>query len=112
MDATAPSQVKNTGKVEEDLQEANVTAHVEGSGEAWGCCPKRLRGFITPEYRHELVQLCKLAGPVVRLKQLAHPCIFTVIIRIITGIITIIIIIIIIIIKQYFRTRVTECFIK
>ncbi|XP_062243349.1 multidrug and toxin extrusion protein 1-like [Platichthys flesus] len=65
MDATAPTHVKNNGKVEEDLQEGNVKAHVEGSGEAWGSCPKRLRGFITPEYRHELVQLCKLAGPVV-----------------------------------------------
>nr|XP_019939246.1 PREDICTED: multidrug and toxin extrusion protein 1 isoform X2 [Paralichthys olivaceus] len=65
MDATAPTHVKYAGKVEEDLLEGNLTVNVGGSGEAWGSCPKLLRGFITPEYRHELVQLCKLAGPVV-----------------------------------------------
>ena len=85
MDATAATHVKKTGKVEEDSQEGKVAAHVEGSGEAWGSCPQRMRGFITPEYRHELVQLCKLAGPVVRLKQLTPPCVFTVIIRIISS---------------------------
>jgi len=40
------------------------------SGEGLGSCLKRTRGFIPLEYRNELTQLFKLAGPVVRL--LAH----------------------------------------
>ncbi|KAM4583743.1 multidrug and toxin extrusion protein 1-like [Odontesthes bonariensis] len=35
------------------------------SGEGWGSCLKRMRGFIPLEYRNELTQLFKLAGPVV-----------------------------------------------
>lgn len=45
----------------------------KGSGGNDGACLKRIRSFVPLEYRTEMVQLVKLAGPVVRMGRSAFP---------------------------------------
>ncbi|XP_040892157.1 multidrug and toxin extrusion protein 1-like [Toxotes jaculatrix] len=65
MDGSGKTPIKCTVEVKEDLKASEATSAVQGSGKGWGCCLKSTRGCIPPEYRHELVELFKLAGPVV-----------------------------------------------
>lgn len=68
MDGSGKTPQKYTEGVKEDLKVCEAASSVQGSGEdGWGSCLKGRGGFIPPEYRSELVQLFKLAGPVVRL---------------------------------------------
>lgn len=66
MDGSGKTPKKCTEGGKEDLKVCEAASSAQGSGEGgWGCCLKR-GGFIPPDYRNELVQLFKLAGPVVR----------------------------------------------
>ncbi|GAA6228584.1 multidrug and toxin extrusion protein 1-like [Lates japonicus] len=65
MDGSGKTPIKYTEGVRENLKAGEATSRVEGSGKYWGSCLRSVRGWIPPEYRHELVQLFKLAGPVV-----------------------------------------------
>ncbi|XP_070771763.1 multidrug and toxin extrusion protein 1-like [Enoplosus armatus] len=65
MDASGKTSVKCTEGVKEDIKSGEAASSAQGSGEGCGSCLKRMGGFISPEYRNELVQLFKLAGPVV-----------------------------------------------
>lgn len=66
MDGPDKNPVKYTEGVKEDSKAGEATSSVQGSGEGCGSCRERTRRLIPPEYRNELVQLLKLAGPVVR----------------------------------------------
>ncbi|XP_051241998.1 multidrug and toxin extrusion protein 1-like [Dicentrarchus labrax] len=59
MDGSGKTPVKYAEGVKEDLKAAEAASSAQGS------CLGRMRGFIPQEYRNELVQLLKLAGPVV-----------------------------------------------
>lgn len=63
MDGSSKTPIKSSEVVKEDLKASEASVH--GSGEAPGSCLKRVRDFIPLDYRNELVQLFKLAGPVV-----------------------------------------------
>lgn len=65
MDGPGKAAVTHTEGAKVDLKAAEAD-----SAEGWGSCLKRIRGSIPQKYRHELVQLFKLAGPVVRLRLL------------------------------------------
>ncbi|XP_033983981.1 multidrug and toxin extrusion protein 1-like [Trematomus bernacchii] len=65
MDGSNTTPVKYCESVKEDLKPGEAAASVPGSGDCWGSCLKRVRLFIPPDYRHELLQLVKLAGPVI-----------------------------------------------
>lgn len=67
MDGSGKTPIKYTEGVRENLKAGEATSRVEGSDKYWGSCLRSVRGWIPPEYRHELVQLFKLAGPVVSL---------------------------------------------
>ncbi|XP_029295928.1 multidrug and toxin extrusion protein 1-like [Cottoperca gobio] len=64
MDGSSKTPIKYCEGVKEDLK-AGEAASVQSSGDGWGSCLRNIRVFIPPDYRHELVQLFKLAGPVV-----------------------------------------------
>lgn len=66
MDVSGKTPIKYSEGAMEDLK-AGEASSVHGSGEARGSWLKRMGGFIPQDYRNELVQLFKLAGPVVRL---------------------------------------------
>uniref|UniRef100_A0A3Q3EHS3 Multidrug and toxin extrusion protein n=1 Tax=Labrus bergylta TaxID=56723 RepID=A0A3Q3EHS3_9LABR len=59
------TQMKQTAETKEDVKACEEASSVQSSTEDYGSCLKRTRGFIPPVYRNELVQLFKLAGPVV-----------------------------------------------
>ncbi|CAJ1053285.1 multidrug and toxin extrusion protein 1-like [Xyrichtys novacula] len=65
MDGSDKAQIKHTAGTKEDLKATDATSSVASSNE--DCCPclRRVKGVIPPLYRNELVQLVKLAGPVV-----------------------------------------------
>ncbi|KAF3851915.1 hypothetical protein F7725_005270 [Dissostichus mawsoni] len=65
MDGSSKTPVKYCESVKEDLKPGEAAASVPGSGDCWGSCLKRVRLFVPPDYRHELLQLVKLAGPVI-----------------------------------------------
>ncbi|XP_041838392.1 multidrug and toxin extrusion protein 1-like [Melanotaenia boesemani] len=65
MDGSGKTKVSYSEKVKVDMKSGEAAPCVQDSGEGWGSCLKRIRGLIPPEYRNELVQLFKLAGPVV-----------------------------------------------
>ncbi|XP_069023599.1 multidrug and toxin extrusion protein 1-like [Embiotoca jacksoni] len=65
MDASGKTPVKYTEGVRGDLTAGETDSRAQGCGGRWGSCTRSLRGFIPPDYRKELVQLFKLAGPVV-----------------------------------------------
>ncbi|MEQ2234578.1 hypothetical protein ILYODFUR_033031 [Ilyodon furcidens] len=60
MDGAGKAAGANTDGVKEDLKAAEAD-----STEGWGSCLRRIRGSVPQKYRNELVQLFKLAGPVV-----------------------------------------------
>uniref|UniRef100_A0A8D0D1F7 Multidrug and toxin extrusion protein n=1 Tax=Sander lucioperca TaxID=283035 RepID=A0A8D0D1F7_SANLU len=62
-DSTSP--IKYSKGVEGDSKVGKADASVQGSGDSRGSCLKNMSCFIPPDYRHELVQLLKLAGPVI-----------------------------------------------
>lgn len=64
MENSGNAPIKNTDGVKEDFKAVEAASSAQGSGEGWG---SRLKNILPPEYRNELVQLFKLAGPVVRL---------------------------------------------
>ncbi|XP_074521634.1 multidrug and toxin extrusion protein 1-like [Halichoeres trimaculatus] len=63
MDGSDKSHIKHTAGMKEDLKAVEAASSVHSSGE--GSCLKRVKSLIPPVYRNELVQLFKLAGPVV-----------------------------------------------
>ncbi|XP_035856231.1 multidrug and toxin extrusion protein 1-like isoform X1 [Sander lucioperca] len=65
MDGSIKTPIKYSEGVKEDLKEGKADASVQGAGDSRGSCLKNMRCFIPPDYRHELVQLFKLAGPVI-----------------------------------------------
>ncbi|KAM7009206.1 multidrug and toxin extrusion protein 1-like [Tautogolabrus adspersus] len=65
MEGSVKTQIKHTAETKEDLKACEEASSVQSSTEGYGSCLKRTRGFIPPVYRNELVQLFKLAGPVV-----------------------------------------------
>ncbi|XP_036969968.1 multidrug and toxin extrusion protein 1-like [Acanthopagrus latus] len=65
MDGHDKNPVKYTEGVKEDSKAGEATPSVQGSVEGCGSCLERTRRLIPPEYRNELLQLLKLAGPVV-----------------------------------------------
>ncbi|XP_041641533.1 multidrug and toxin extrusion protein 1-like [Cheilinus undulatus] len=64
MDGSYKTQMKHTEEIREDMKAAEADTSSQSSP---GCCSclKSTRGLIPPVYRNELVQLFKLAGPVV-----------------------------------------------
>ncbi|XP_049900233.1 multidrug and toxin extrusion protein 1-like [Epinephelus moara] len=60
MDGSTKTPVKNCEGLREDLK-----AGESASPGCWGSGMKNMCGFIPPDYRHELVQLFRLAGPVI-----------------------------------------------
>uniref|UniRef100_A0A3B4F2X7 Multidrug and toxin extrusion protein n=1 Tax=Pundamilia nyererei TaxID=303518 RepID=A0A3B4F2X7_9CICH len=62
MDSSGEKTGKCTEAVKEDLKEGAAAACAQSSR---GCCQKCVPRFIPSVYRNELVQLSKLAGPVV-----------------------------------------------
>lgn len=64
MDSSGEKTGKCTEAVKEDLKESAAAACAQSSR---GCCHICVPRFIPSVYRNELVQLSKLAGPVVRL---------------------------------------------
>ncbi|TDH16407.1 hypothetical protein EPR50_G00020460 [Perca flavescens] len=52
-------------KEDSSIDLGNSSFGLPGSGDSRGSCLKNMRCFIPPDYRHELVQLFKLAGPVI-----------------------------------------------
>lgn len=66
MDAEGKTPVKSSEGMKEDLKAVESASSAQGSGGGCGSCLKRMVRFIPLEYRNELVQLFKLAGPVVR----------------------------------------------
>ncbi|KAM4751182.1 multidrug and toxin extrusion protein 1-like [Anableps anableps] len=60
MDGACKAAATHTEGVKVDLKAAEAE-----SAESCGCCLKSIRGCIPQKYRNELVQLFKLAGPVV-----------------------------------------------
>ncbi|XP_040000725.1 multidrug and toxin extrusion protein 1-like isoform X3 [Xiphias gladius] len=65
MDGSAKTPIKYPEEAKEYLKAGQAGPRVQGSGNGCGACLKSMRGWVKPEYRHELVQLLKLAGPVV-----------------------------------------------
>ncbi|XP_054460579.1 multidrug and toxin extrusion protein 1-like [Anoplopoma fimbria] len=65
MDVSSKTPIKYSEGVKEDLKADEAARGVQGSGECWETCVKNIRGFISPDSKRELVQLFKLAGPVV-----------------------------------------------
>ncbi|XP_039652245.1 multidrug and toxin extrusion protein 1-like [Perca fluviatilis] len=65
MDSSIKAPIKYSAGVEGDSKVGKAAASVQGSGDSRGSCLKNMRCFIPPDYRHELVQLFKLAGPVI-----------------------------------------------
>ncbi|KAK5866530.1 hypothetical protein PBY51_020716 [Eleginops maclovinus] len=65
MDGSNKTPVKYSESMKEDLKPEEAAASVPGSVGCWGSCLKCVRRFIPPDFQHELLQLCKLAGPVV-----------------------------------------------
>ncbi|KAA8594475.1 hypothetical protein FQN60_011610 [Etheostoma spectabile] len=63
MDGSIKTPIKYSDGVKEDLKVGKTASSVQGSEDSRGSCLKRC--FIPPDYRHELVQLFKLAGPVI-----------------------------------------------
>ncbi|KAG7486117.1 multidrug and toxin extrusion protein 1-like [Solea senegalensis] len=61
MDGSAQTQMKYSNGVKEDEK----VDEAAGANPSPGSCLERIRSGIPPVYRHELVQLCKLAGPVI-----------------------------------------------
>ncbi|XP_042341679.1 multidrug and toxin extrusion protein 1-like [Plectropomus leopardus] len=62
MDGSGKAAVKCEG-VKEGLKAGEAVSSAQSSG---ACCGlKNICGFIPPEYRHELLQVFKLAGPVI-----------------------------------------------
>ncbi|KAM7393655.1 hypothetical protein PAMP_020512 [Pampus punctatissimus] len=64
MDGSGKTPIKYSEGLKEDIKAAEAS-NVHGSGETRGSWLKRLGGFNRQEYRNEVVQLFKLAGPVV-----------------------------------------------
>ncbi|XP_038570314.1 multidrug and toxin extrusion protein 1-like [Micropterus salmoides] len=64
MDGSGKIAMKYTEGVKEDLKPGDAPS-VRGSGEGCDSCLKSMGDFIPPDYRNELVQLFKLAGPVI-----------------------------------------------
>ncbi|XP_068590805.1 multidrug and toxin extrusion protein 1-like isoform X1 [Cebidichthys violaceus] len=65
MDVSSKTQSQYSGGVREDVKADEAARCVQGPRGGWDCCLKKLRDFVPPEYRRELVQLAKLAGPVI-----------------------------------------------
>lgn len=65
MDDSSKTAVKYTDGVKEDSK-AVEAAPAQESAEGSGSCLWRTKRLIPARYRNELVQLFKLAGPVVR----------------------------------------------
>ncbi|AWP06313.1 Multidrug and toxin extrusion protein isoform 3 [Scophthalmus maximus] len=65
MDVSGQTHGEHSGEVDEVLKDGSATINKEESGKSGGSWPERMRVRIPPEYRQELVQLCKLAGPVI-----------------------------------------------
>ncbi|XP_031140414.1 multidrug and toxin extrusion protein 1-like isoform X3 [Sander lucioperca] len=65
MDSSIKAPIKYSKGVEGDSKVGKADASVQGSGDSRGSCLKNMSCFIPPDYRHELVQLLKLAGPVI-----------------------------------------------
>lgn len=66
MDDSCKTQIKYTEGVKEDLKAVEAASSAQNSAEGCGSCPGNMWRFIPPVYRTELVELFKLAGPVVR----------------------------------------------
>ncbi|XP_078122118.1 multidrug and toxin extrusion protein 1-like [Sander vitreus] len=64
MDGSIKTPIKYSEGVKEDIKVGKADASVQGAGDSRGSC-LNMRCFIPPDYRHELVQLFKLAGPVI-----------------------------------------------
>ncbi|KAL6110613.1 slc47a2 [Pungitius sinensis] len=65
MEASARTPIEYTEGLREDLKAAEAARPARGCGDAWAGCLKKMIDFIPPDYREEMVQLVKLAGPVV-----------------------------------------------
>ncbi|XP_040043366.2 multidrug and toxin extrusion protein 1 [Gasterosteus aculeatus] len=65
MEASARAPVGYSEGVKEGLKADEAARSSRGCGGAWDGCLKKMLNFIPPDYRKELVQLFKLAGPVV-----------------------------------------------
>ncbi|XP_037328646.2 multidrug and toxin extrusion protein 1-like [Pungitius pungitius] len=65
MEAPARTPIEYFEGVREDLKAGEAARPARGCGDAWGGCLKKMIDFIPPDYRKEMVQLVKLAGPVV-----------------------------------------------
>uniref|UniRef100_A0A3Q3KPF2 Multidrug and toxin extrusion protein n=1 Tax=Monopterus albus TaxID=43700 RepID=A0A3Q3KPF2_MONAL len=67
MGDSGKTPVKGAEGVRKDLRAREGASFAPCAGEDWGSCLKRMRSVscIPSEYRNELVQLLKLAGPVV-----------------------------------------------
>ncbi|XP_041789745.1 multidrug and toxin extrusion protein 1-like [Chelmon rostratus] len=65
MDASSKTPVKCTEGLKEDLKAGEAASSARGSGGGCGSCLRRMMSYIPPEYWNELVQLFKLAGPVI-----------------------------------------------
>lgn len=66
MDDSSKTPVKYTDGVKEDSKAVEAAPSAQESAEVSGNCLWRTRRLIPARYRNELVQLFKLAGPVVR----------------------------------------------
>lgn len=64
MEGSDKSHIKQTAGTKEDFKAVEAASSVHSSSE--GSCLRRMKGLIPPVYRNELLQLFKLAGPVVR----------------------------------------------
>ncbi|XP_075947987.1 multidrug and toxin extrusion protein 1-like [Anarhichas minor] len=56
---------KTPNQYSEGVKADEAPCCVQGPRDGWDCCLKKLRDLIPPDFRKELVQLGKLAGPVV-----------------------------------------------
>uniref|UniRef100_G3Q3J8 Multidrug and toxin extrusion protein n=1 Tax=Gasterosteus aculeatus aculeatus TaxID=481459 RepID=G3Q3J8_GASAC len=65
MEASARAPVGYSEGVKEGLKADEAARSSRGCGAAWDGCLKKMLNFIPPDYRKELFQLFKLAGPVV-----------------------------------------------
>ncbi|XP_078122131.1 multidrug and toxin extrusion protein 1-like [Sander vitreus] len=65
MDSSIKAPIKYSEGVEGDSKVGKAAASVQGSGDSRSSCLKNMSCFIPPDYQHELVQLFKLAGPVI-----------------------------------------------